>query len=597
MRNALILHYVAGLALTLLLSACGSQPTPDSPTGQAAPVVEEFEPPSIELEVGQYAELLTNAQSYLQRRELIPAASALAEVDASVLEAGELALYRELQIQLFYTQGKLELARQLTHQALADQRPLSAESLWNLQQWQLRLLRDAGLTLQRARFAADILGMHDDAAYQSTLNQGIWQDLQSTSIASLRKELERSRSSEWRGWLELALLDNGLPQEPKSQRENWLSWLRQYPQHPAALSPPGGQNDIPQKAPQRIALLLPMSGPLASAAESIVDGFLAAMMQARAQGWPEQDLLLIDIANHADINSAYQAAATAGAEMIVGPLTRKNLAKFDVQLAPKTPILTLNWHDNLARDNIFQMALAPEDEARQLAQMAHGDGARRALVIQPAGDFGEDMYRNFEQAWREQGGEIGATAVYTQASDYSTSIQAALQLADSEQRAKQVRRLMDSSVEFSPRRRQDVDSVFLFAGSPQEARSLKPLLAFHYAGNLPVYSTSHIYSGKPDPTRDRDLNGIQLLELPWSLEQSDPLKREIVYSDYQENLAAMYALGADAFLLHWRLNQLATVSGTSVRGHTGLLSMDASGRVHRQLSAAKISAGVPVARK
>jgi outer membrane PBP1 activator LpoA protein len=206
------------------------------------------------------------------------------------------------------------------------------------------------------------------------------------------------------------------------------------------------------------------------------------------------------------------------------------------------------------------------------------------------------MVSNFELAWLEQQGSIGAKAVYSDPSDYSSSIQAALKLGDSEQRGRQVRRFMDNRVEFSPRRREDVDSVFLFAGNPQEARSLKPLLAFHYAGDLPVYATSYVSSGNPDPQRDRDLNDIRLLEMPWSLKPNNLLRTKLEQLEYNDELTAMYALGADAFLLHWRLPQLRKSSNYSIRGNTGLLSMDAEGRVHRQLRPASIVSGIPVAR-
>ena len=56
----------------------------------------------------------------------------------------------------------------------------------------------------------------------------------------------------------------------------------------------------------------------------------------------------------------------------------------------------------------------------------------------------------------------------------------------------------------------------------------------------------------------------------------------------------MHALGADAFLLHWRLQQLAASPDNSIRGHTGVLSMDEQGRIHRQLVSAQFINGVPV---
>ena len=66
-----------------------------------------------------------------------------------------------------------------------------------------------------------------------------------------------------------------------------------------------------------------------------------------------------------------------------------------------------------------------------------------------------------------------------------------------------IRSIFGSDTEFTPRRRQDADVVFLFSQNDSEARSIKPLLAFHYAGDLPVFALSNIYNGTPDE-RNRD---------------------------------------------------------------------------------------------
>ncbi len=599
MRNAVILHYVAGLALALLLAACASQPGADiSLPAESVMPIPEAPPELTERTAGEYTESLRGARRYLEERELIPAAFVLAEIDSAQLHAVELADFRELNIRLNYMQGKLNRATQLTGEALTDSSKLDTETLWNLQQWQLRLLKDSGSNLQRARYAASILPQYPASARQRQLIAEVWRDLQSTALEQLQLARKQSRDRTWRAWLDLALLHNGLPMEPSIQHADWQRWRAAHPRHPAAIDPPGGHNLLPTQIPFTVALVLPMSGPLAQASQAIVDGYLLAMMKARQLGWPAQSLLFFDVTSFADVNEAYLAAEAAGAEAIVGPLTRESLGRWRADSSTPIPKLALNWMQQQQQTDghMYQMALAPEDEARQLAQLAYGDGARRALIIQPASAFGDDMANNFEQAWLEQQGSISAKAIYSDPGDYSSSIQGALKLADSEQRARQIRRLMDNRMEFSPRRREDIDSVFLFTGNPQEARSLKPLLAFHYAGDLPVYSTSHVFSGNPDPQQDRDLNGIQLLEMPWSLEPDNSLRAELEQLEYSGKLSVMYALGADAFLLHWRLPQLRYSSNYSVRGYTGLLSMDAEGRIHRQLRPASIVSGIPIPR-
>ena len=157
-----------------------------------------------------------------------------------------------------------------------------------------------------------------------------------------------------------------------------------------------------------------------------------------------------------------------------------------------------------------------------------------------------------------------------------------------------MRQLLGERTEFTPRRRKDIDSVFLLSDQPQDARSIKPLIAFHYAGDLPVYSTSHIFSGKRDPQRDRDLNGIRMLEIPWLLSPEGELQSAL--GDGDDTLADLHALGADAFMLNWRLAQLRESPATYIRGNTGLLTMDESGRVHRELEPARMVNGLPQAR-
>jgi len=151
--------------------------------------------------------------------------------------------------------------------------------------------------------------------------------------------------------------------------------------------------------------------------------------------------------------------------------------------------------------------------------------------------------------------------------------------------------MLATNIEFTARRRQDMDVVFLLSRNGAEARSIKPLLAFHYAGNLPVYAMSSIYSGIPDP-RDRDLNGINLVETPWLLGSNPSVRVAIAAGDTgSDNYTRLNALGADAFLLQSRFSQLQAGPDALIRGDTGLLSMDPQLQIHRELSLATFDEG------
>src|SRR5690606_28114687 len=116
-------------------------------------------------------------------------------------------------------------------------------------------------------------------------------------------------------------------------------------------------------------------------------------------------------------------------------------------------------------------------------------------ILAPASNWGDRSVSSFGDAWTELGGELIHHYRYTPQEQYSQLIKQALNIAESEQRASGIRRIIGRNIEFEPRRRQDIDVIFLVAHQTQP-RQIKPTLAFHYAGNIPVYATSHIYNGE-----------------------------------------------------------------------------------------------------
>jgi outer membrane PBP1 activator LpoA protein len=589
-------HPLATALIALLVTACGSQPTPQTGQVVATPAVDATSSVTSDVD-SAYTPLLNEAETLLSARQLLPAASILTQLERSKLSPNEQLRRSMLWARLHYLGGDVNTALA----AIQAEEPLLANAdpalRWESQRLILNLLTASGDALAAARTAANWLDNIEAADQRQYLIGSIWHRLQSASLEEL-KQGRQTASRYWRGWLDLALLAAHVEESPDTQVAEIQLWQQQYSDHPMAADLPGGLDMLEQLAatkPRRIALLLPLSHALANAGRAVLDGFLAAYYMAASRGWDEQQLQILDTDRYNDINAAYLAAVEAGAELVIGPLEKESLARWQ-QAEPPTgiPLLALNWQQERPElvNPDYQMALAPEDEARQLAQWAFDRGARQALVIRPAGSWGDEMSASLSQRWLELHGDIRASAVYTDRSDYSSSIKNALNLSESEERSRKIRRLMGMEVEFSPRRRQDIDSVFLLSGQPAEARSIKPLIDFHYAADLPVYATSHVYSGQANTQRDRDLNGVLLLQMPWVLQPGE-VHQAIQLSGADAKLSAMHALGADAFLLHWRLGQLRTSPENSIRGNTGLLSMDKGGRIHRELLPASFRAGVP----
>ena len=403
---------------------------------------------------------------------------------------------------------------------------------------------------------------------------------------------------QWQDWLALALLTRAPLNETLLQLSGWL---QDNPQHPAANPLPGGLSFLlaPPARPDKVALILPLSGRLAAAGRAVRDGYLASYYEYLASqgGSAAFEALVLDQDTYASASAAYDAALAQGATIVVGPLSKEAVAELANRGPLPVPVLALNRLEDTpppvaGGSALVQLSLAPEDEAVTAADLAFGQGARSALIIRPESEWGSKVAQALVDQWQRLGGTIANSVTYLSREDYSATVKAALDIPASEQRARDIRGIMGSDVEYSARRRQDIDVIFLLSGNGAEARSLKPLLAFHYAGTVPVYAVSGIYSGVPDP-RDRDLDGINLVEMPWLLGANPELEQTIAAGRGNgASYTRLNALGADAFLLQTQFRRLQAGPDALLRGNTGLLSMNPQLQIQRELVLSTFDEGV-----
>lgn len=445
-----------------------------------------------------------------------------------------------------------------------------------------------------ARSVHDLLSL-GDLANAAAWRRQLWRTLQRADVDALFGAEAAPSEREWQGWLALALAarSTGFARDSAIAR-----WRQEFPDHTAAGALPGGLEQL-RAAPAgaaHAALLLPLTGRLELAGRAVLDGYLAAHYSARRRGEPTPQLTVLDESDFTSPLAAYDEALRAGADIVIGPLTKPAVAELGTQLERQVPVLALNHADQLlpaSGSPLVQLALAPEDEAAQLAEYAFGSGARQAVILSPRGPWGDELQAILGERWRALGGRIVARTSYVDEQEYSESIQRALGLAESAARAQVVEDLLGVQVLSTPRRRQDADVVFLLARNSAQAKALKPLLAFHYAGDLPVYALSSAYNGVPR-SDDRDLRGIYLLETPWLLAEQDELRSTLE----RDNLGGgayprLNAMGADAYLLQAEFARLAAGPDALLRGSTGLLSMDAQLRIRRELTPATFDGDRP----
>ena len=356
---------------------------------------------------------------------------------------------------------------------------------------------------------------------------------------------------------------------------------------------------VPQvPAGSLIALLLPLSGRQSAAASSVRDGFLTAYYSQPADGRPG---LRIYDTTQMSIVAALNQATQDGAGIIVGPLTREEVAAAAAYAGPRPPLLTLNAVAGpaSAARALYQYALSPEDEARQVARRVVADGNHAGVALVPSGEWGKRVLTAFSQELTAAGGQLLDVATYDAGStDYAAAISEVLRINESEARNKRLESVLGTRLTFQPRRRGDVGFIF----SPGQARAerlLRPQLKFYFAGDVPDYATADAF--EPDVNANQDLDGLIFPDAPWLLGGA------LVESVREATSAAwpaggprrniLFAFGFDAARLAAALRTLSTqnASATSlaVDGLTGRLTIAADGHVLRDLMWAQVRNGEP----
>jgi len=443
-------------------------------------------------------------------------------------------------------------------------------------------------------------------------NELIWQTLNTLGQEDIDTAIVATTDLTLIGWYELASINLRFDKDPEEKYRAVKTWAQQRPTHPAAIDLPIDLQFLQlvfQNKPSHIALLLPLSGKFAGAAAAIRDGFFSAYYSA-SEDFAKPRISLFDT-NEADIKALYDRAIAKGADFVIGPLEKDKVAILQAHTLT-VPTLALNYvddTDNTNANNIhfYQFGLSLEDEAKQVADHAIAQGLKYALVIADNSDWSIRTAQAFIDEWQNKGGVIVDKREYAKDANYSNEIKSLLNISESQNRATQLKRLFGQNFEFEPRRRNDIDMIFLVSRS-REGRQIKPILAFHYAGNVPVYATSQLYSSVEDTTKTRDLNGVRIITLPWLIDNSPA--REAVQNNLRisPSFERLYALGNDAYNLHNRLSVLSytpiqntapsslespltTIEQAVFAGATGIISIDSAKRIKRRQPFIEIKKG------
>lgn len=410
----------------------------------------------------------------------------------------------------------------------------------------------------------------------------IWHKLQLLSLTKLRVKADETTNSTDAAWLKLAIISKQYSTNTTDLVTQLTAWRDTYPNHPGNSLFPENKTltSLTSSQPKKhVALLLPLKGPLGPQGQAVRDGYLSAYYDALTDNNQEQMISFFDTSS-SNLTTLYQQAIAKGANVIIGPLSKPQVQQLSIHGTYPVTTLALNYTDQSSSDpHFFQFGLSQQDEAFQLAEKAFQAGKSNAIIISSKEVWSQNIVKTLSERWQAQGGKIVDTYQYSSRSHFTQDIAKLMGINPTEDRAQ----MDDDNTKnvLQKQRRQDFDVIFLIA-LPQQGRQLVPLLKYYYADNIPIYSTSVIYSGSPSPQKDADLNGVIFCDIPWVINKA---------SRSQHN--RLYAVGRDAELLSNELQRLAILPHFPLQAATGSLSLNTKQQIYRQVQWTEMHAGHP----
>lgn len=574
------LYRAAGLALliSLTLAACVPQAAQRSPAeiaaaqqadallhqGQLTQAAQAYLTLADAHAVHADSYRLLAAEAYRQNGDLDRAASALAPVQRAKLTGDEPARLDLLQAEIALEHNDPQRALTLTTQPnLHVPAPLQLR----IQELRARAM-DAtgdhwGAARTRVQMDAALSGLDRSENQRQILNL-----LGKLDLTSLQQRASAmSRGDQMLPWINEVLSQHGIavanPQPDLNQ--------------PVGTMIPGADANVREgyRMPRAIALLLPESRGLAAASQSVREGFFAAYADASHNHAPRADVRVYDSGGSADSAvTAYKQAVTDGAQLVVGPLTRAEVTAVLSQEQLPVPVLALNHPDGhrMPSANVSEFGLLPETEGAQAADHMVERGLRTAYVIISTDDFAQRAADAFKAELISRGGQVRAATTLSPGSVNYAALIGGLNVDKS-----------------------STDAGVFISMRPEQARLLVPQLQVASI-TLPIFATSHIYSGVDNAGDDRDLDGVEFCDAPWLFDAQPGLPSHanisMLLPAANSSSARLFAFGMDAWNLSPYLAWLRDHPGSYLPGATGQLTADQFGRVRRVLVWAKFTDGI-----
>ncbi|KKO45032.1 hypothetical protein WG68_12920 [Arsukibacterium ikkense] len=587
------------LCLSGLLASCAQQPKPA--TERPVTSVGEDITPTVSEDARELYQKARDYQGEARQIHLLRAARValeqqqypLALAITQVLSNSEYRLIRQRNtlplLQAYIANRETERANALLEQTSLDTLPTAdvSEYLWHGGQFYAQQLR----SLAASRWLLQLDQLQQTNSQYPELWDLLWQQLTALNQSNLAS-LRTGAGNRQLAWLSLAELSRVNVGQQQALQQALSDWHRRYPFMPEQDALPQALQQLTALTPYqpaRIGVLLPLTGNFRAHAKALQYGLITAATEQTAG-----TVQLIFIDSQQSPEQITEALKQQLVDFVVGPLLRDQVDKVSKQSDWPWPTLFLNSREPLQqkRPDHFFFALSMEDEASQMAELFQQKNYRRPVVISVRNNISQRMQQHFASEWQALGHGAPELYQFSAKAELEAIVSSLLETDASQSRIRSISSLLDrnTKLEAEPHSRLDIDAIYLIA-DPVQTRLFKPYVDVSVnqtAPRLPVYASSRSFSASLDRNEQRDLNGLTFTEMPWMLgEQSSVALREQyqqLFSDQDEVLQRLFAMGHDAFQLIARLKQQQHLPALVFPGLTGQLSLDSNGSIVRRLS-------------
>ena len=183
------------------------------------------------------------------------------------------------------------------------------------------------------------------------------------------------------------------------------------PEPPKPVEPPPPQPSEPEEARNRVAVLVPTSGPQAAVGQSIANAALLALVDVKAAKFR---LTTYNTAGPGGARAAAEEAVRAHAGVILGPLLAGDArAAAPVAAAAGVPMLSFTNDASVAGGGTYVMGFQPGQAISRVVGFAAAKGVTRFAALFPAGVYGSRASTYFLRAVQANGGSVSGIATYT----------------------------------------------------------------------------------------------------------------------------------------------------------------------------------------